>query len=645
MRELRTDSEKPRKRPSLSQKSSEDRLFKEFCSRHDTLCYLLSLYSDISRHLKLSFTDCSIDIATIKRRYAGEGLGFATKTLPKLFNSLLNYLETGESSYPGWKLDPGRNHPAFMRQLFRRIYSGVSEDDKVIYVQHLYQFCVAFKKLKGPYRTSTLRKELWSFVETDTELRYLDLFNEANKPILETARKIVKTVLKGLDPDEQVRDFVPRPGPGATNTPTRNHERFCPHVMYKTINEVFPYEEWFYTPHPWDLVDRRSDFIQLIKAEKPTSRFKFVPKTFSKPRGICIEQLETQWLQQAVKSALYKRIEKHPLTRGKVNFSDQSINGALALSSSKTKELATIDMKEASDRVSRDLVSYLFQDNRRLHEMLMALSVETIELPEEIPFVKEFPCAKFAPMGSALCFPVMSLVHFALCTAILQLSQASRTDSLSVYVYGDDILVPSHCTQAIYDWLPRFGMKLNTDKSFYRSHFRESCGVHAYHGVDITPVNIRCLPLDSAHLDSLVSLLQVEAKLFKKGYTDLACTLRRAINRVDAWRKIPLPFVSPTSPILGWIRDKEYAPTFRYIGCKERLKADHQDSASGTQGLPKTRQFKVLVIEPLLEKSPPLIDVQGYLRWLCLAAEDAKDVPGSCERLRVVHRWLPQSAF
>jgi hypothetical protein len=142
-------------------------------------------------------------------------------------------------------------------------------------------------------------------------------------------------------------------------------------------------------------------------------------------------------------------MENHVETRGHINFRDQSINGELALRSSKDKFYATIDMKAASDRVSRDLVSYLVQDNRELHDAIMALSVEVIELPDEIGFVEQFPCAKYAPMGSALCFPIMSLVHYSLCRAIIRQSQASLSDSKDVYVYGDDIIVPSHCAQAL----------------------------------------------------------------------------------------------------------------------------------------------------------------------------------------------------
>ena len=112
-----------------------------------------------------------------------------------------------------------------------------------------------------------------------------------------------------------------------------------------------------------------------------------------------------------------------------------------------------------------------------------------IQLPVGLGQHPTLKAQKFAPMGSGVCFPVMGLVHWALITALVFNSTMPKAHELStqVYVYGDDIIVPSECAQLVYKYLPRFGMKINKDKSFVASHFRESCGCHAYKGFDITP--------------------------------------------------------------------------------------------------------------------------------------------------------------
>jgi hypothetical protein len=563
----------------------------------------------------------------------------------------LSYLETGISNYRGWKLKPRCEHPAFLQKLIAPIYDRkLCNEEKVIYIDTLYTICVAFKKLKGPFKQRKLRAQLMDFVETDIELRYLTWREEVlTLDIANKARRIISTIVKGLDPDIQTGLFTPRPGPGATNTPTSIDVRFRPHVIYTQLNDTFPYEDWFYS-HPWDIItDVRKHPFKLKKDEKPSSRFKFVPKTYGKPRGICIEQLEMQYLQQGVKNALYKTVECHPLTKGYVNFTDQNINGDIAITSSKSRDFATLDMSEASDRVSRDLVGWLFQDNVILRDILIALSTEVIELPDEISFIKDFPSAKFAPMGSALCFPVMALVHFALIKAILAKFVPHKKD-IPVYVYGDDIILPSEYVDLVYDYLPCFGMKLNEKKSYSRSHFRESCGKHAFNGVDITPVYIKCTPKPNMSLNDLVHCLEYEAQLFKKGFSWTARLFRQLIIRWMPEDVKLLPSVNPKSRVLGFIRDTCTLSTAKRY-CRRRFDEDLQCFC-----------YKVCHLSLKRESLPPIAQDEGYLRWM-LTGADIEDVvihdeldplfvivkrghvKGSPISTKLKWSWLPESSL
>lgn len=521
------------------------------------------------------------DVKTVSRRLASEGVRFATERLPIFFDGLLGYLETGKSVYPGFKTPGTRPYPAFLQGLVAPIYEDATSSRAVKNIELLYQFCVSFKKLKGPYKEKVLADQLSSFVQTDISLSDVDLSCEPAREIARDARALIGRVIRGLDPHSfhQAEEFVPRPGPGATNSPTKHADRFRMSVWYPVIGDNFNPDEWFRSPaimprhYPLNLryttdgqliappMKRLFRNIKPIFYEMadhgPHSRFKAVPKTVTKPRGICIEENEVQWIQQALRRALYQRIESHPLTRGVVNFTDQLINRNLALVGSMFKEWATIDMSAASDRISRALVSYLFADNQPLLEALLAVSTEVVELPQVkgFPFITEMPVKKMSPMGSAICFPVMGLVHWALIQAILNRSSLSNSLKRKVYVYGDDVIVKSQCAQAVYDYLPIFGMRINVEKSFSQSYFRESCGLHAYKGANVTPVRFKTVLSSSSSPQELATALRLEEALHYKGFSQAARVTRKLVREVATKFGIRhVPYVDTESPLFGFYR-------------------------------------------------------------------------------------------
>jgi hypothetical protein len=602
--------EKPKSRRQTSSPSSRKADPKDYVKIVTPLVlpFLLKILDDAYQRLThYRHADYSRDVATLRRRYASEGLSFATKTLPDLFTSFLNYLETGKPSYPSFRLVRGGKHPVFLRQLFAMVSECHDDYACTTSMQCLYQLCHAFKKLRGPYKQSTLQKQLWSFVEEDIELRYFDFFSEPCYDILVKARSFVKELFQDVSPEFDTDLFVPRPGPGATNTSRRKDVRYRPHVLYDQLNDVFPYEDWFYS-HPWDVVTGSMSFKALKRESAPSSRFKFVPKTFGKPRGICIEELETQFLQQSIKGAMYHVLQHHPLTKGFVNFDDQDVNAKLALTSSADGRYATLDMHAASDRVSRKLVRYLFHDCPDMLDALMATSTREINLGDcAIDFPQMLPSEKFAPMGSAVCFPIMALVHFCLIRAILSLSSVPHHLAREVYVYGDDIIVRTEAVQAVYDYLPLFGMIFNTEKSYSRSQFRESCGMHAYKGVEITPAYFKYVPELNSPRDVVLSLFSLENQLFKAGFQGTARLLRSAIEKVRCMKGYRIPTVSPQSPILGWIRgNKGDAPIEFYHEPKRRFNAELQCS-----------EYRVITSVSSNDTLEITAEHEAYLRFFC----------------------------
>lgn len=573
------------------------------------------------------------DVKTLKSRLAHEGVGFACVTLPKFFERLLLFLESGVSSYPGFKLRFD-DCPAFLSGLIIRIVDHEVDDKEALHV--VYMLCHAFKKLKGPYPKNVLRKNIRSFVETDRQIGMIDYTSDPLKPIIDRAKSFINTIFNGYDDDDVV--LKPQPGPGATNTPTEHHTRYEPHVMYEQLEEQFPVDEWFFA-HPWDVVLRAREYLTLPRVSFPTSRYKFVHKYRTKPRGICIEENETQWCQQALKGYLYELLEAHPMTKGRINFTLQSVNQMLALASSLDMFYATLDMSEASDRVARELV-YRLMCESGLWARLDAVSTKVITLPEGLVDERNLYVYKFAPMGSAVCFPIMSLVHFCLIKAIVQLSAIENARELSkhIYVYGDDLVVPRVVVKAIYDYLPLFGMKINEDKSFHRSHFRESCGVHAYKGKDVTPVyNNYTLNQTHGRSDTtrLLSLIAKEHGYHSNGFHATSRIIREYTTQ---WYG-QLPYGRPDSPLLTWKREGCDFKTAQIASSKgRRYDSDLQ-----------VRLFKLKCVVPRFKgkRYKQVESSRALLRWQVKPPreQDADKFMCSPEDFAVRWRWVPEHAL
>jgi hypothetical protein len=177
-------------------------------------------------------------------------------------------------------------------------------------------------------------------------------------------------------------------------------------------------------------------------------------------------------------------------------------------------------MKDASDRVSLSLVRYVFKYTPDLLAALEATRSASTVLPNG----REVLMNKFAPMGSSLCFPVEAFVFWALGVASIIYDTTRndigfkalrryasgnrwhdhlemdfsptrlilrRTMCAKLHVYGDDIIVAKKFHETLLEYLPKFGLKLNVDKCCIHGSFRESCGVDAYSGINVTPLRLK----------------------------------------------------------------------------------------------------------------------------------------------------------
>jgi hypothetical protein len=213
------------------------------------------------------------------------------------------------------------------------------------------------------------------------------------------------------------------------------------------------------------------------------SRFQAVPKTILKRRVICMEPSGMQYFQQAVKESVYDYIGHHHFLRRRIDLPNQETNRHQAYLASITGEYCTIDLSAASDSVGWALVKRCFASTPLL-PWLFATRSRACETPYGV-----IPLRKFATMGSALTFPVESLLFAAIC----QYSAEVGADTHPWWVYGDDIIVHHSIVQDVVRNLESAGFTVNRDKSYYDvgpGQFRESCGGEYLNGYDVAPLRV-----------------------------------------------------------------------------------------------------------------------------------------------------------
>lgn len=506
---------------------------------------LTAFFQDVGNQFQISRKDLHRNIEYVVRRYRCEGLGFVTKTLPKLGKAFDASLRDGRIHPCPVKTGRG-SLPLCLTGLINLVFEkdgALKDRPNVEAVSAIRQLCFMYYKLEGNYPQEIVDACIEKFQSTDQSLDQCDEISPDKTSILYEASRIIGKIFSGLD----VEEIIPRPGPGQTADKCPSEHRYEPHVWYKTLHEAYPYYRYFYcgSSHLLDSVRR---YRSLPRQQHGTSVLTVVPKDSRGPRIICMEPSEYMWLQQGLGRMMMEHMERHPLTRGHVNFTDQTINGRLALNASHSGLLATLDMKEASDRISRSLVDYLFQEVPALRQKLLALSTRYIELPSG----DILETRKFAPMGSALCFPVMSVVHYALALSCLKHTRPGenfKALAKHLYVYGDDIICHTEDAQILFDEFPVYGLVFNQDKSFTKGKFRESCGVDAYDGIDVSPQRIKSIRFRSKDGASLQKQLAYYHGLKTRGYARLALLWRVRIE--ETWGD--LPYVTQGSGVPGWV--------------------------------------------------------------------------------------------
>jgi hypothetical protein len=350
----------------------------------------------------------------------------------------------------------------------------------------------------------------------------------------------------------ELSSIRPKHGPGATAERLSGNQKWNWQYWYDRLEPYLHLIGDGYslsTPHDSDELKHVS--VILPDQEIPV-RVVPVPKTLKGPRIIAIEPCCMQYAQQGVRSLVYKGIETSWLTAGHVNFTDQSVNQNLAIMSSMTGRLATVDLSDASDRVPLDLALEMFSAYPDFRDFVEACRSRYAKLPDGRLIG---PLRKFASMGSALCFPVEAMYFYTICVmALLEIQNLPVTlrnvyhVSRELYIYGDDIIVPTMYAEFVLDYLQKYNCKVNTSKTFLTGKFRESCGVDAWNGRVVTPTYLNSRPpKDKRDAKELISWAATANLFYSKGYWRSASFMFSKLERILG----PLPYLSETTPGIG----------------------------------------------------------------------------------------------
>jgi hypothetical protein len=493
------------------------------------------------------------DLQTVLERSRHEGLSFMTIVLPQFCSDFEKSLDQGSvasNSFAGFRRRRGL--PCFLRGFLSRVFSDsgcLLPDPDVDAIQAVRQLTLMFGKIRVRCSPKRELAALHQFLECEQDVKKNEsrISEDERKRFGRVGRLLCSTLFSAVDRRIYEGRIVPRHGPGITADGLTANRKYEQTEWTSRLEDIFPALE-FILPSVKDW--RELDRVDILEPgrERPV-KVVLVPKTQKTPRVIAIEPTAMQYAQQGLLEALRDELDRDKTLSKFVSLGDQTPNQRMASRGSLSGELATLDLSEASDRVSNQLVRELTACHPWLSRALDATRSRKASV-----LGKTIRLAKFASMGSATCFPIETLV-FLTCVFVgveLSLKRPLRRSDLdgyydSVRVYGDDIIVPNTLTCSVIRSLETYGFKVNARKSFWTGKFRESCGKEYYAGHDVSIVRVReLLPSSRKRVQELVSAVALRNNFFLAGLWNTAKHLDKLIGGI-----IDFPAVLPTSPCLG----------------------------------------------------------------------------------------------
>jgi len=619
---------------------------------------LSALFDDVKR-MEPGELGLDRDFITIESRFKHEGYGFLSVALSALCDSVDYGLSKGCFTCPSnFRTVRGGAIPRFLQGLLCKVFdwkTGLLLGEPSLHaIKCLREILRLFKKVQlRPNREAKLHDEaVAGFIETD---RLISL-NSFQKDKVNLLRCVARVVLPNLDSFES--EFLhTKHGPGSVVETSKSNQKWSELLNSLQLDDYLARKFGFdYIAHlsaqgldqprvgrfPFEDVLYDSDLLNGIVPERHHSgiaKLITVPKNSTSLRTITMEPVLHMFVQQALNRYLRDSIKECSVLSSCLALSDQSFNQKLALEGSITGAYSTIDLSSASDLLSLDLVKLILESKPKFLTSVLDCRSTYVKLDS----YRTIRLLKYAGMGNALTFPLQSITFAILAICGILCEEGSRPSYVNVKraakyvrVYGDDIIIRTEHTRHVIDWLTSFGLKVNQKKSFTEGNFRESCGVDAFKGVDVTPIYLRHEPTVSArNPEQVASLVSSCNQLWMRGLYKIADVIRAEVERV-----IPLQLVSRHSAALGlhsrvdttiahkWDRKLQQL-VFRAPVVEPMFRSD---SISGYVAL-----FKSL---SGLEESPPGDRVDHIL------TSDKKNLQRSVMRFhtRIRMRWIPAYA-
>jgi len=515
-------------------------------------------------------TSTLLDWKTVEKRVEDEGLSFLTITLPSFGKDFERSLDQGYVDHQLFKSFQKTTRrgglPRFLGGFLRLVFDEESglilEDPSVDAIQCVRQITLMFAKVLLPTSEAREKKAILGYLETEQHVRESDASLSTTDKVAfsRICSLLYGEVLSEVNEHVYYGRIVPRHGPGSTVDKLVGNDKYRQTEWTSRLERVFPMLD-FLVPNP-SFYQELDGITVLEPGQERPVRVVLVPKTMKTPRVIAIEPTAMQYVQQGLSEALVRALSRKTLRKSKetnplrhlIGFQSQSPNRKMArIGSTREGGLATLDLSEASDRVSNQLVRLMLKNYTHLAEGVDACRSRKADVPGH----GIIRLAKFASMGSALTFPIEAMVFLALIFLGIEKERSrpvTRKDVNafvgSVRVFGDDIIVPERYVHSVIEQLETFGFRVNTSKSFYSGRFRESCGREFYDGHDVGIVKVRrVLPSSRRNVPEVVSTVALRNLLYKAGWWQTARFLDEILGPV--LKHYPAVSHEGTSPVLG----------------------------------------------------------------------------------------------
>jgi len=504
-------------------------------------------------------TSTTRDIKTVSGRSEHEGLSFLTITLPSFGKDFQKSLDQGivdRNSFQGFSWTAGlpRFLGGFLDLVFDRSSGVLLDSPSIDAILAIRQLTLMFSKVLLPCTSAREMDAMDGYIQCEQEIRkdYDNLHPHDIEDFERVSSLLFRSIFSSIDRDIYHGDLKPKHGPGSTSDRLRGNGKYNLRTWTDRLEHMFPSSEHMF-PSVSHYVEHYESIDFLEPGDEIPVKVISVPKTMKTPRIIASEPTCMQYMQQALMELIIPRIEQDKTLSQFIGFSDQGPNQVLARRGSlREGSLATLDLSEASDRVSNQLVRLLFKSFPSLRDGVEATRSRRAAVPGH--GVKRL--AKFASMGSALTFPVEAMVFLTM--VFIGIERESKTPFSkpsefrrffgSVRIYGDDIIVPVDYVHSVVDTLELFGARVGASKSFWNGKFRESCGKEYYDGFDVSIVKVRRLfPTRREHASEVISLVSLRNQLYFAGCWGTVKWLDEKIRKILPY----FPVVLPSSSVLG----------------------------------------------------------------------------------------------